>query len=534
VNLKKTMNKANLQIPSHGVKSKEWWGLQKFGKLRILSPIKLNTGCHRKLAFVCECGKHKSIIVRSVTSGKTTSCGQCHIMPSEWWNTKKFGKLRLKNPISISINSKKKHTFICDCGKEKNMCIYDVTNGKTITCGACNEMNAEWWSTQKFGSWKLESPTVLNKQTNNKAFFICDCGNRKEVSVHSVTSGSSKSCGECTKTIRNWYTKNRSQIRTLMAPLEPSEFPSGGPIPLERIVLNSKKFRSACPICKNEYMPSLSRLKSGHGLTCGCSTYQTSTPCYEIQEFLIKNGYSVFLEHKLCGYKYDIFIKESKILIEFNGHLYHKNIKTKQRDTKKKFLAEVYGFKLIIIDDRDWFKNKNSILQQLLQELSLRKQINYTYNTKAEIIAKLDEINSIISIINLPHNVMTILMNRRNNLLQELKYSYEDIMSASINSHHVICKEKNMAPDAAYGNDPFVYYALGLVGEAGELAGALLRAIRSSDSTESKKAAVESELADCIIYSVILAYTTGVDLIKIVNEKAKIVESRARAGYYGK
>lgn len=153
-------------------------------------------------------------------------------------------------------------------------------------------------------------------------------------------------------------------------------------------------------------------------------------------------------------------------------------------------------------------------------------------NTKSEIQAKIDELK-MLSYVKMQPETMVHVNSRISKLEQEMNTADEDIISAAVSSHHVMCEVKNMRPDEAFGSDPFVYYALGLVGEAGELTGALLRAIRNGDTISGKKAAVESELADCIIYAVILAYATGIDLTKIVNEKARIVESRARSGYYG-
>jgi NTP pyrophosphatase (non-canonical NTP hydrolase)/very-short-patch-repair endonuclease len=483
--------------------------------------------------FVCECGGHKSIRVRDVTNGKTSSCGQCNVKELQWWDSKKFGKLKIKNPKLLNASSKKKEIFICDCGKEKSICVYDVTTGKTTSCNMCNNMDSEWWLKQKFGRLKLECAKTLNKCTERKESFICDCGNKKKISVASVTSGRSRSCGCCAQTVRCWYNENREKIRALVAPINPDEFPSGGPMPLERITKNSICFRALCPVCKNVYHPSISRLKSGAGLTCGCSAYQISTPCYKIFDFLTENGYSVTLEYVLSGYKYDIMVAESKVLIEFNGHLYHESDKVKKRDLKKKFLAEVQGFKFITLNDKDWYKDKNAVLQQLLSELNARKQLSHNYHTKTELASRLDEVNNLLDMEGHTVQVKAFLENRKNSLIKEFKHSYEDIITAAINSHHVICQVKNMKPDEAYGNDPFTYYALGLVGEAGELAGALIRAIRNGNTIEAKKAAVESEIADCLIYAIILAYTTGIDLVKVVNEKTKIVETRALAGYYG-
>lgn len=152
--------------------------------------------------------------------------------------------------------------------------------------------------------------------------------------------------------------------------------------------------------------------------------------------------------------------------------------------------------------------------------------------TRNEILAKVEEIDSILSFV-ISSDLREMLGARRSALIQELSSAYEDVISSAISSHHVMCEVKNMKPDEAFGNDPFIYYGLGLAGEVGELTGALLRAMRNGGSYEDMKMAAESELADCMIYAIILAYSTGIDLTRLVNEKARIVELRARSGYYG-
>ena len=159
--------------------------------------------------------------------------------------------------------------------------------------------------------------------------------------------------------------------------------------------------------------------------------------------------------------------------------------------------------------------------------------LNFKRHLKSELLSKIEEIDYVLSEISIHPTLRKKLEKRRKSYVEQSFTAYEDIMSAAISSHKVMCEVKNMKPDEAFGNNPFIYYGLGLAGEAGELTGALLRAMRNGGSFEDMKTAAESELADCMIYAVILAYSTGIDLVQLVNEKARIVELRARSGYYG-
>lgn len=121
----------------------------------------------------------------------------------------------------------------------------------------------------------------------------------------------------------------------------------------------------------------------------------------------------------------------------------------------------------------------------------------------------------------------------RKKLIEELKKSDNNIIDSVITCHRELCKQKNMGEKDAFGHDPAIFYSLALAGEIGELANNLIKVIRVGGSQKEKKKAIENELPDVQIYSVLLAYTNGIDLTRITNNKAKIVVKRAVDGYYG-
>ena len=100
-------------------------------------------------------------------------------------------------------------------------------------------------------------------------------------------------------------------------------------------------------------------------------------------------------------------------------------------------------------------------------------------------------------------------------------------------SHDVICAVKRMESKAAYGQNPFMYYALAVCAEAGEMANKMVKALRNGDDDDKLREAVSSELPDVIIYSVVLAHVADLNLEKSVNDKVEVVIERAKNGYYG-
>lgn len=156
--------------------------------------------------------------------------------------------------------------------------------------------------------------------------------------------------------------------------------------------------------------------------------------------------------------------------------------------------------------------------------------------SKSEIRARIDELQKVRE-----HFDSTLLMSgleadvdrRLKELYAALETAEEDLSASIIRSHKAICEAKRMDEKAAYGNDPAIYYTLGICGEAGEMANAMVKAQRNGYDRAKVLEAVKSELPDVVIYSYVLAYVLDIDLSKLVNDKVEIVIRRARDGYYG-
>ncbi len=162
--------------------------------------------------------------------------------------------------------------------------------------------------------------------------------------------------------------------------------------------------------------------------------------------------------------------------------------------------------------------------------------MNGTVETKSEIRARIDELEKLRSSWiggQLDSTMQRSMQLRLQDLHAQLEAAEEDLSSSIIRSHKAICKVKQMDEKAAYGNDPAIYYTLGICGEAGEMANAIVKASRNGADREKVLEAVKSELPDVVIYSYVLAYVLDIDLSKLVNDKIEVVIQRANAGYYG-
>ena len=157
--------------------------------------------------------------------------------------------------------------------------------------------------------------------------------------------------------------------------------------------------------------------------------------------------------------------------------------------------------------------------------------MNGIHETKSEIRARIDELQRITGDFSGPF--LRAIKSRISELEASLADAEEDLSSSIIKSHKALCEVKQMDEKAAYGNDPAVYYTLGVCGEAGEMANAIVKSLRNGQDRGKILEAVRSELPDVIIYSYVLAYVLDIDLSKLVNEKVEIVVKRAFDGYYG-
>jgi NTP pyrophosphatase (non-canonical NTP hydrolase) len=157
--------------------------------------------------------------------------------------------------------------------------------------------------------------------------------------------------------------------------------------------------------------------------------------------------------------------------------------------------------------------------------------------TKSHIDSRIDELEQILKTFALngpvPTSTVSVVKDRVALLMKERETADDGIRASVIRSHKAICQVKKMDEKAAYGNDPAVYYTLGVCGEAGEMANAIVKVLRNGLDRKKILEAVTSELPDVIIYSYVLAYVLDIDLTKLVNEKVEVVVKRAHDGYYG-
>lgn len=115
---------------------------------------------------------------------------------------KRYGKLTV---VSRSENNHKGNTMWlckCDCGKEKIALGYDLTHGRTVSCG-CNNVGKiaptrKDLTGMRFGTLTVESISEEKSIRGNLSWnCVCDCGARVVVNGGNLKSGHTKSHSGC-------------------------------------------------------------------------------------------------------------------------------------------------------------------------------------------------------------------------------------------------------------------------------------------------------------------------------------------------
>ena len=112
---------------------------------------------------------------------------------------KRFGNLVIvSEPIKKGKRLKAHYVCKCDCGNEVIVCIDNLRNGHTKSCGCLKHKESSRridLSGKRYGN--LVALNFLRSNEKGTSIWLCrcDCGNEIEVSYNNLKSGNTKSCG---------------------------------------------------------------------------------------------------------------------------------------------------------------------------------------------------------------------------------------------------------------------------------------------------------------------------------------------------
>ena len=185
--------------------------------------------------------------------------------------------------------------------------------------------------------------------------WTCTEGHNFEKQVRDFSKPTGTSCPKCRELgIKQKYNNQKYATSTLGQLLSceflMTEFSKNNTIKPETIALgnNRTKILWTCPLCSEDYKSSASQR---HRKQTGCPTCNNkrTQSRNEIRIFceLKKLFNSVKENYIVEGYKYDVYIQDLNLLIEYDGLKWHSYEKAKINDIKKNNIAKTKNYKLI-------------------------------------------------------------------------------------------------------------------------------------------------------------------------------------------
>lgn len=177
-----------------------------FGEWVVLAEAKKRTSDNYvRYICRCSCGNTREVIARSLTSGRSKSCGCKNIKYPKDLTGIRFGKLVVIGEAQRkSYDQCSRWICVCDCGNQTTVIRGSLITDNTKSCGCINGVshkgiNAIDLSGLRFGRLvaveKLEDDSVERYDKSVPWKCKCDCGNEIIVSCSKLRAGYRKSCG---------------------------------------------------------------------------------------------------------------------------------------------------------------------------------------------------------------------------------------------------------------------------------------------------------------------------------------------------
>ena len=168
---------------------------QRFGKLVAIERLE-ERGPRGNVQWVakCDCGNTTVVNYSSLIGGNVKSCG-CLKRSRRHLEGQRFGSLVVMRPFQDVEDHNDAWLCQCDCGNEAIVWGGDLLKGRVTSCG-CKQTAIKDLMGQRFGRWIAIYP-LKEKNANGSAVWHCkcDCGNEGDVSMRSLVTQGSRSCG---------------------------------------------------------------------------------------------------------------------------------------------------------------------------------------------------------------------------------------------------------------------------------------------------------------------------------------------------
>lgn len=283
---------------------------RKFGEWKVLKRSKRGYW-----TCGCSCGTIKDVWGGSLTNGESTSCGHA---------TNKFIDLKDTQIGDWSVLEYAGNGYWickCNCGTVKQVEGAHLRNGVSLSCGHATSRLKDLTGMQ-IGLWTVKKKTHTNGH-NTFYHCVCDCGREREVNGQSLRTGQSTSCGQCSRTdeqleIVSTAERFNSYLYRMYAennkPLSLRIVAEQLGISVATVKLLVNKFNSQCYIVESESGISSAEKELRDYIEALCT--------YEITY----NSRQILFNTTGKNLELDIYVPERQVAVEYNGVYWHSSI----------------------------------------------------------------------------------------------------------------------------------------------------------------------------------------------------------------
>jgi hypothetical protein len=275
-------------------------------------------------------------------------------------------------PTHKYTDSKRKVVFLCECGRTKAMGWNNYARGRLKTCGMCRvlDFSVDKIRDKTFGKLTPVEPLPNYTSSRVKILWRCTCGTEKMLLVKHVVRGATVSCGRCYESAYRFWVNKAPLVR------QPSGYPLSYLLeyftgcnlqPLEGCPNVRTPMLWRCMACGKESRRRLTAIVTFQNVSCGCLSGLVSRANMEIRDFCLTLTDDVELEFELPGVrihhqpcKFDV--RAGQLLIEHHGAKWHKD---PSRDRSKHSLAVQARYKVLVVQEHDWKRNRSVVEQQI-------------------------------------------------------------------------------------------------------------------------------------------------------------------------
>lgn len=236
-------------------------------------------------------------------------------------------QLILIDKFAEKVNGGWKGLYQCSCGNQKLIRNSDVNSGKTKSCGCLrkrvlSQIKSADLTNKTFGYWDVLYR--VEGKTGHGSIWHCrckKCGTEKDIPYSNLVEGKSKSCGCLRKEILSDDLTNQ-RFGSLIAKEPLYDYP-------KQCSEESTYWRCDCD-CGNSFITTAHRLKSGNTQSCGCLVSKGEN---KIKELLSSMGIAFIPQYTFNDLadkallKFDFYLPELNILIEYQGEQHYKSVK---------------------------------------------------------------------------------------------------------------------------------------------------------------------------------------------------------------